>query len=569
MSIKFRDTFKIFDSVRTNVNNLSSQISKALNSSLPNRILSRANIFNISINVARDLTTMAILQMEDNLIEQNILVAQKETSVRGLSTLAGHNATRALSSKGVIKIKFKRGISNITGSYIVFNGTEFRSIENGLTYVMVDGKKTVYVNDDDDVFLTITEGEYSKNQYVAIGRALEKVELDDNSAIENGNITVKVDGVPYYQVDSLYDMPKGSKSFITKNGIGNQVDVIFGNDVFGTQLKQGAVVDIKYLITNGEDGNVSTESTFEIDSGVYGSDGTPVSINDHMNISISNGFQLGSNGEHIETTRLMAGMTSRAMVFVRPENLQAYLSRLTILSYVNVWSDPDDLVLKMLLLPNLKNKLNTYSEYFSLGVEDMKLSKGQQTAILDYINTSGSQVTTTEFQFVEPTFEKYAIFLYINGDFPDKRQVRNRIHEVVAQYMLEKTFLSNVVFDEHIIPSSEIINRLVENVDEIKEVNINIISENNESAKINGFYYKTETIVSGSANKNKLVKHSIKEGENPNIGFNELGSIQPTNKKAIPILSKGFHIYNQSGEFVVEKPIYIFRKNINGHYEEL
>lgn len=569
MSIKIRDTFKILDLAKTNVNNLAIQVNKALNSALPSRILSRANIFNILINVSRDLSTMALLQMEDNLVEQNILVAQKETSVRGLSTLAGHKATRALSSKGVVKIKFKNGISNITGASLVFNGAKFRSLENGLSYVMRDDIKTVYINNDEDVFLNIIEGEYAELQHVAVGVPLEKIELDNTSAIENGNITVKVNGVPYKEADSLYDMPKGSKGFLTKNGIGNQVDVIFGNDVFGVQLKEGDVVSVRYIITHGEDGNVSSESMFEIDSGVYGSDGTPVSINDYAHISISNGFQLGSNGEHIETTRLMAGMSSRSMVFVRPENLQAYLSRLTILSYINVWSEPDSLVFKMLLLPNLNNKLNTYSEYYSLGVDDMKLTAGQETAILEYINTSGSQATTTEFEFIKPTFEKYAIFLYINGEFVDKAQTRNKIYDTIAQYMLEKTFLSNVSLERGTIPRGEIINRLVENIDEIQEVNINIISESNESAKINGHYYKNDVVVVGSAKKMISVRHNLEVGENPNLGFNELGSIEPSDNTAIPILSKGFHTYNKSGNFRVDKPIYIFYKNINGHYEEL
>lgn len=569
MNIKFRDTFKILDLAKTNVNNLASQVNRALNSALPNRVLSRSNIFNMSISVARDLATMVILQLEDNLVEQNILVAQKETSVRGLSTLAGHNATRALSSNGVVKIKFKKGISNITGSSVIFNGTKFRSIQNGLTYVMKESIKSVYTNNDDDVFLSLIEGEYADFQYVAEGLPLEKIELDNTSAIENGNITVKVNGVPFTEADSLYDMPKGTKSFITKNGIGNQVDIIFGNDVFGVLLKDGDVVDVRYLLTNGEDGNVSTESTFEIDSGVYGSNGVAVSINDYAHISISSGFQLGSNGEHIDTTRLMAGMTSRSMVFARPENLQAYLSRLTILSYINVWCTPDDLVFKMLLLPNLKNKLKTYSEYYSLGVEDMKLNDGQKSAILDYINTSGSQITTTEFEFVDPIFEKYAIFLYVNGDFVDKGQARNKIYEAVAQYMLEKTFLSNISIEKITIPMGELINRLVDSVDEIEEVNINIISERNEAAKINGYYYKSEIVVGGSSKKKISVRYNLKDGENPNIGFNELGSISPTDQNSIPILSKGFHTYNQSGNFKVEKPIYIFHKNINGDYEEL
>lgn len=565
---QFTDQFKYLADTAAGITGIKTKVTSVLNRLLPNRVLSRANIFNFTIDVTQDLTNTVLLHVEDSLVEQNILVAQKETSVRGLATLSGHDAVRPISSRGVIKIMLKPSIVTFAGPKIIFNSAKFKSEKNNLTYVVTDPQAKIVSSMDSTILLHITEGNYETIEHTADGRKLEKVSIDTNGAIGNDGISVWVDGIKWNKVDSLYDMKSGGKEYLTKNGIGSQVDIIFGDGVHGKQLNAGSQVSIQYLVTSGELGNVDIGSDFKLIEGCFTASGDGLDLNSFATIKALQGFKLGSNGEHIETTRNLAGYNSRALVFVRPENLKAYLSRLSILSHIDVWTEQDDLIYNVLLLPNIMQKLESYSSYFYMDEADMVLNKDQETAIKEYINTSGSQVTSTEIILKKPTFEKYVAFIYIDAQFIDKHRLRTEIQDSIGQVMLESTFLDVDMNANGVIAQSKILDSLYE-INEINQVNIDILSEQNELARINGKYTKTEVEYVGSVKRLKQVVKTVNSNENPNLGFTELGGIQPIKKTSIPIMRGGFLKYNGENQTVLlDQSLYIFYKTPNG-YEEL
>jgi hypothetical protein len=565
---QFTDKFKYLADTAAGITGIKTKVTNVLNRLLPNRVLSRANIFNFTIDVTQDLANTVLLHVEDSLVEQNILIAQKESSVRGLATLSGHDAVRPMSSRGIIKVNLHPSIITTAGPRIIFKDAKFKSSENNLVYVATNDQSLSVNTSDGSILFHVTEGNYESIEYVADGRKLEKISIDTNGAIEHSYIKIWVNGKLYSKADSLYDMKAGGLEFIVKNGIGSQIDVVFGDGVFGRKLNEADHVMIQYLVTSGELGNIEIGSEMTLMSGCYTTDGNALDLNSYASISAHQGFKLGSNGEHIETTRNLAGYNSRAMVFVRPENLKAYLSRLSILSHIDVWTEQDDMIYNVLLLPNIMPKLSTYSSYFMLDESDMKLSLDQKSSIKEFINTSGSQVTSTEIVLKDPEFEKYVAFIYIDAQFIDKHRMKADIQDAIGQIMLESTFLDVDMNANGVIAQSKFLDTLIK-LPEINQINIDIISERNELARINGFYETTEIEYVGSVKKINKLKKLVQDNENPNLGFTELGGIQPVLKTNIPLMRGGFMKYNGDLDPVLlEKSLYIFYKTDKG-YEEL
>lgn len=565
---QFKDSFSILTTVKDSIKDLKVKVNQALNKTLPSRVLSKANIFNTAIDVSADLANTVLLHVEDSLVEQNIDVAQKELSVRGLATLSGHQSCRPLSSTGVISIKLKPEIQLIAGPKLVFANTTFVCAQNNLTYSMINKTPRVISTSDELILVDIIEGSYETMKIVAEGKSFEKIKLDSIGAIENDNIKVFVNGEQWKKIDSLYEGSPISKTWYSKNGIDSQVDIIFGNNVYGKQLQEGDVIEVTMLITSGELGNVDNNATWSSSQGIYDTSGNNFDISEYSTISVWSGFVMGSNGEHIETTRSLAGYNSRSLAFIRAENLKAYLSRLSILSHIDAWTLEDDLVFNVIALPNITNKLSTYYDYFNLSDADISLTTNQKNELINFIEKSQGQIISSEIILHDPVFEKYAIMVYIDAIFVDKKKMKMLIYESIAKVMLESTFIDVEIGTIQSISETEFLRELIL-IDEINGVNIDILSERNELARINGTYEIIETSYVGSVKQLTKVIKTVLPTENPNLGFNELGGIQTIDRKSIPILRSGFLKYNGDDDsFVLDKPIYIFYKTNNG-YEEL
>lgn len=594
---KIIDSFKMLGEASTNITVLGSKINSVLNKVLPKRLLSEANIFNINIDLAQDLSKMIMLNVEDSLIEQNILIAQKELSVRGLSSLTGHHGVRPISAKGVISIKLKSN-NNINTPTIIFNKTIFSAKDTNLKYSMLDDQLIFSVNSN-EMFIPVIEGSFMTETFTAKGEKLEKIELDSTEPIENDNISVFVNGEKWTKRDSIYDMIVGDKSFFIKNGIVNQVDICFGDDVNGKKLNDGDIVEVNYLITSGESGIIVDDMEFSIISGVYDSSGDFLSIADSTIISVHSGFKLASNGEHIEITRNMAGYSSKSLTFVRPENIQAYLSRLSVISHIDAWSNPNDnQLIHLMLLPNIKNKLSTYSDYLNFDESVFKFSDSDKNEIVEYINQSQRQATNTELLLHDPNFRKYVCFVHISGNVVDKETTKKDILEILSREFLIKTFLNDGTFEyDTTISKNDVVSSIIDELG-LSNCSVDFVSERNELAKIekkfniventdgkyvsnakfynNGSETMSEIITTpyGVHGTMELITDvvnyiSIDAGVDPNLGFDEFGSIVVEARNEIPILSGGFEKQNSDGTTVfLDKPVYILYRTSNG-FEEL
>ena len=111
-----------------------------------------------------------------------------------------------------------------------------------------------------------------------------------------------------------------------------------------------------------------------------------------------------------------------------------------------------------------------------------KMTAAEKEQTYEIINTSGRQVITAETRIVDPIVRKYALNVVVRYfDNYDKDGIRIDIRKNLDDYFLN-------VNRRDRIPRSDIIS-IVENVEGIDSVNVFFISEQNEDAIRNGFYF--------------------------------------------------------------------------------
>lgn len=548
----FEDSFKVLKHSKLDVQTLYSQILSILNERLPNRSLSTANIFNMTVDLAHDLTMLMLMHVEDAMTEQNIMIAQKDLSVRGLATLTGHQATRPIAASGLINMKLLPA-AFMQSRILRFDNAVLKNELNGLEYICED---SFVANREGNYTLRVKQLQWHEIEVIAEGNLkLFTVHIDNTEMITQDDIKVFVNGIQWKLFDSLYDAKSTDNAFFIKNGIDNQVDVVFGDGIHGMQLKEGDVIVCKFATTAGEFGNIINSTNFKIVSGIFDIHGKSVNVDDNAEYSIISGFQLGSNGEDVDVTRMIAGYSSRANVFTKPENLLAYLYRLSIVSFANVWTTLDTNIYNVLLLPNLQ--IQTYRDYLNESTV-LTFDKSQQEQFKQYINGSGKQQTSTEIVWVEPKFKKYSLFIYIDtiDAIYDTSTIKSQIENTIAELWVNATYSKQATQ----LIKREDITIALSKVASIKQFTFDIFSEDNEVAKINGWYDAEITEYNGST-KSTITKR-LKTDDNTNLGFDEFGDIKVDKMQHIPVLRAGFQKFDEAGSHILlTSPVNIFVKH--------
>lgn len=549
----FKDKFKFLRDTYTNIGTFSRGVREYIDGQIPDRFRSISNIFNLTIDVTQDISTLHLLRQENAENELNIFTAQNEGNIRGLSQLSGHNPVLPISSRGSIRLNISSvGLQEFGRQVILEPSAVLRSLESGLEYSLEREESIRIDTNAPYIFIPIIEGRRKSQTFIVdgddntIGNKLYTINLDDTSNIEHYILKVYVNNELWTKEDSLRDMAADEEAYLKRVGYGNQIDIIFGNGISGKKVKTGDVIKVEYLTTNGEQGNVSTNSEFEISAGLKDIQGNDINTKQYFTITKESGFDLGSNGESADVTRAMTGFSSRSLSFARPQYMVSFLSRLSILSHVNAWTDEDDLIFNILALPKLV--FPSLREYLQVDTGKFLLTDSQKESIKEMISASRRQWVSTEVVFKDPTLKKYAMYVFIdNSVIYDKVDLKYKVENSVSEIMLNKTF-GDVDKDSSndLISRSDFVNALYD-MTEINAVNVDIISEENELAKINNYYYKSEIVYEGAIRKTKLNKIEIQDGDNPNIGLSEIGDIT-CEKDHIPILRGGFEVYQSEGE---------------------
>ncbi len=566
----FKDKFKFLRDTYTNIGAYSRNIREYIDRTIPARFRSVANIFNLTIDVVQDISTLHLLRQENAENEMNIFTAQNEGNLRGMAQMSGHNPVLPISARGTIRLNItKVGLKEFGRQVVLSDKATFRNLTNGMEYSLQREESIRIDTSAPFVFVQLLEGKRKEQLFVVdsndnlVGDKLYTINLDDSGYIEHHEFKVYVNNELWKKNDSLMDMTTTTKGYLKRVGFGNQVDITFGNGISGKRLSQGDSIRIEYLLTNGEQGNTTVGSEFEISSGLTDISGNDINAKQYFTAMYESGFNLGSNGESGEVTRAMCGWSSRSLSFARPEFMVSYLSRLSILSHVNAWTEEDDLIFNILALPSIV--LPSMREYLSLDENRFKLTDIQKKSIKTMIEASRRQWVSTEVVFRDPTIKKYAMYIFVdNSIIHDKLDLKYKIENKISEIFMKKTF-GDVDKDvsNDLISRSDFVN-VLHDMTEINAVNIDIISEENELARINKYYNKTETVLDGAIKKKVVTRVEVPSTDNPNLGLTDIGDIK-TNKDEVPLLRGGFKVWQSetTTETLPTNGVIIFVKENN------
>jgi hypothetical protein len=323
-------------------------------------------------------------------------------------------------------------------------------------------------------------------------------------------------------------MLKDDKMCLVKTGLAGGIDVYFGNEDYGVIPEIGSRIDVMYVKSDGYSGNIFSKSNdieFKFEDTGYSNLGDSIDFNEILSVNIEKPIILGADSELPELTKLIAPKTSRSYVLANTDNYVNYLSRFNY-SYVDAYNTheddyiADDNVVYLFVIPDLSRRLLSNSDYFTTNVENFYLDENEKNALIEFIDMSGKQIMTTELQVVDPEVTRYVMNIFLRVyDTADQNNLKSEIINKISEYFLK-------VKRRDKIPKSDII-ALIENVKGVDSVNIAFISEKNERAIIDGFYFKKVKTIDSIRSLTVFTEEKVvlNSGEDPNLGLDEFGDI--------------------------------------------
>ena len=494
---------------------------------MSDQLFTVASVWGQIIFVLDNLSQFILFFIEDSITELNINTATRESSIYGLSALAGHNPTRAIASKGEVVITWNgKGFENVGGSAVLVpNNSQLKCINNGKTYLLKLAQEYTRLNLDptSKLIASIVEGTINSNQYTGTGLKLQSynVSARGTSSIENFEVDVKVNSESWNKYESLYDIPRNAKGFIVKSSLSSGIDIFFGTIDFGLPPSAGSVIEVNYLECTGSSGNVlvedSSQAIFRFDADGTDLFGASVTLQDVLKVSCSIAPQLGANQESVDLTRLIAPKTSRSFVLANPTNYITFFEKFGQFSIIEAFTTfddqylDDDNIIYLILVPDIQLTLKTNETYFDVPLSRFKLTQPQRDRIYQLLDESGQKIVTTVVKILDPILTRYVVNIAITifeGNDPDT--IKSQIVSILSDYFLN-------IRRRDKIPRSDLI-AAIEGISGIDSVSLYFVGEENEAAKAQ------------SANS-------------PEIGFDEFGDIIMKNDEIV-VISGGWEDRN-------------------------
>jgi hypothetical protein len=532
---------KLFSNVQTSFENFDATIKTYLAKTFNSIGLQYTHnqLFGIIFDGIKGVMQNAMSYIEDALTEQNVYTAARKKSIYSLAKTSGYEAYYGSSAVGVIhaNVQINNGLTeNICTKVNIMNYCHVINKNTGIMYlIMLDGNK--YVIDINAPLVThefkIVQGSIETAKYTARGYSLEKISVDLPGLFDRDYIEVYVDGEKWNQVSSLYDMTKDGKEYMLTVGYENTFDIIFGNGVYGMIPKYGSRIAVKYITHSGMYGNISdmNNAKFEFFDKGYDSYGNQVNLNEYIKLSLSTVVSGGTNADSIDFVRNMIGYNSRSNVFATEENFLLFFKRFSFIGQINCWSEKNTMAIMVACTNNVVENIKEYNDYFNLSEKDFLLTTKQKNMVINTLENSKKSFAGITLKFQDPIIRKFAIFCYIKcSSSYSKETIQEDIKNIFAKYFM------NLKENTQFIPKSDLINLGSTCNDDIQSFDIDIISDMEEQAFFNGYYYTYKLI--NENNTYFYEKQKVYAESDSHPGLDIAGNIKLDTKLEIPVLGK-------------------------------
>lgn len=495
-------------------------------------VFTPASPFGQILTVVSNLGELILFYIEAASTELNITRARNIESIYGLSRLTGHNPTRGISSRGIIGLRLNTSASTLVdGNFLqILNGTNLELGNNGFPYFLKFDTDFIRLEKTDKNFVNVelVQGEVETQTFTGTGLSLQSYNAIAREGTDHFLVKVTVDGELFRNADSLYDLGPSEKAVLVKTSVSGGLTIFFGTGQFGYQPPLGSIIILEYVKTRGSAGNIGGKN-LQFKFIDFGTDifGNSIDLNEVLSINITRSPNFGSNSEDPSFTRLIAPYQSNSFVLANPNNYIYYLSKYDFFSFIDAYNTKDDRyinddnIIYLFLVPDIKKKITSDTDYFNVNELEFTLTVDEKDQVLEILNKSGRQVVTAEVRIVDATIKRYSLNIILRyfENF-DKDALRVEIRKNLNDYFLN-------VNRRDRIPRSDIIS-ILEGIDGIDSVNVFFISEENEKAIKDGYYFVPVYGVDPATDQKVLIENKkivLVENEDPQLGLDSFGDI--------------------------------------------
>jgi hypothetical protein len=495
-------------------------------------VFTPASPFGQLLTVVANLGELIFYYIEAVATELNIFRARNIESIYGLSRLTGHDPTRGISARGIIALRLNNNVGNeLNGDYVqILNGAALELGNNSLSYFLKFDSDFIRLEQTNKEWVNVEliQGEIDSQGFTGTGEVLQSYNLVTKEPTDQFMVTVQVDGLQWKKVDSLYDMNPHEKTFMCKTSVNGGLSIFFGNNQFGSPPPLGSIIRVTYVKTRGNLGNVGGKN-LNLKFKDPGTDflGNEIDLNDILSVDIIRNPNFGSDSEDPAFTRLIAPYQSNSFVLANPNNYVYYLSKYDFFSFIDAYNTKDDEyinddnIIYLFLIPNVKKRITSDLDYFTVPIDNFSLTEDEKAQVIETLNKSGRQVVTAEVRIEDPIIKKYILNVVVSWfEESDKEALRIAIRKTLNDYFLNVNRRDKV-------PRSDLIS-LIEDIPGIDSVNVFFISQENEEAIKNGFYFVPVYGIDPATDQKVLIENKkivLEKGEDPQLGLDEFGDI--------------------------------------------
>ena len=149
--------------------------------------------------------------------------------------------------------------------------------------------------------ISIFEGTYLTKTFEVDSSQTNQRFILPNQNIDTSSIRVQVSengqSLAYNQFTNIFDVDSTSRLFLVQEVSDERYQIMFGDNILGRKPKNGAIITVSYITTNGKDGN--NASNFSFSGRLTYFDGGTKQI--RSNISTITTLQPSENGDSIES----------------------------------------------------------------------------------------------------------------------------------------------------------------------------------------------------------------------------------------------------------------------------
>ena len=502
------------------------------------------------ITYLKELFRHNIIYQKRSTEQINIEQTTDQKVIWNISRIAGHNPSRPISATGTLMFKMKPGINineDTSGSIIINNDTLIKNKSNNLKYsISLGNDSNVYnLNETTQFFVNILQGEFETQTFTGTGEPIQSfsVNISSESMIDNFNVLVYVNDYPLTVKASRIDMLPNELSCVVRTGFDGGVDVEFGTDDYGFVPAIGTTIKVKYLLTEGQRGNILNplNNDWSFIDTIRDTLGNEVDMEDIFNVTIDVSVGFSSNGESPKFTKTLIPYVSRNFILSTPPQFIFHLKRLNMFSKINAFNKSDDnnfgsnitsqIVntkmqelkrsiqsnkneayvqnkmanfenayyeyfgnkndnqIYLYLIPKIDNYFTDSINYFNVPIDVFYLDDIEQSKVFDYIKKMGILSMTSEMIIVQPKIKRYVSYVYVRRyDNITETNISSEIISIMSDYLL-----NNERFDR--IVKSDLISKL-KGIDGIDSIDIHFVCKENEDYHIRN---------------NKLIQHGLKQ----------------------------------------------------------